>query len=237
MLVCKGITNNFGGNDMTKRTGIATFLSALLAGICIALGGTIFLRLKDTFPGSNVAGTFLFAIGLMTICARGYNLFTGKACYLLEQKNKPAYLLFLLVVWLGNLCGTCLLAVIERLTGIGDGISQTARSMVESKLSTGLFSLFLLGIICNICIFIAVDGFKNNPHQLGKYLSLFLGVMVFILCGTEHSVADMYYWAVSGILVEAPAQSFLRLAVISLGNACGALLLPGMELLIKKLNA
>lgn len=221
---------------MKKRTGLANFLSALLAGICIALGGTIFLRLKDTFPGSNVAGTFLFAIGLMTICARGYNLFTGKACYLLEQKNKPGYLLFLLIVWLGNLCGTCLLALIERLTGIGAGLQETAQAMVESKMAASLGSLFLLGVVCNICIFIAVDGFKNNPHQLGKYLSLFLGVMVFILCGTEHSVADMYYWAVSGVLLNAPAQSLLRLIVISLGNACGGLILPGIERINQKLN-
>ena len=64
--------------------------------------------------------------------------------------------------------------------------------------------LFVLGILCNICIFIAVNGYANNPHQVGKYLALFLGVSVFILCGTEHSVADMYYWSVSGVLYAQP---------------------------------
>lgn len=221
---------------MNKRTCLINFLSALLAGTCIALGGTIFLRLKDTFPGSNVAGTFLFAIGLVTICSRGYNLFTGKACYLLEQQSKGGYLLFLLLVWLGNLCGTCLLAGIELLTGIGSGLQETARGMVSAKMEASLLSLFFLGFVCNICIFIAVDGYKNNPHEIGKYLSILMGVMVFILCGTEHSVADMYYWAVSGFLTELPGQSLLRLVVISLGNACGGLLLPGVELLNKKLN-
>ena len=222
---------------MTKRTGIAVFFSALLAGLCIGLGGTVFLRVRDSFTGGTVVGAFLFAIGLLTICTRGYDLFTGKACYLLDQENKPVYVLRLLITWLGNLCGTCLVAGIESLTGIGSGLSETARAMVDSKLSSPLLSLFLLAALCNIFIFIAVDGYKNNPHQLGKYLSLFLGVMVFILCGTEHSIADMYYWAVSGALFEVPGASLLRLAVISLGNVCGGLILPGIEKLNKKLLA
>lgn len=224
---------------MNKHTGLVNFFQSFLAGFCIALGGTVFLRVKDAFPGGNVVGAFLFCIGLLVICTRGYNLYTGKACYLLSQENKPAYLLYLLVVWLGNLCGTCLLAGIERLTGLtggGVGLAGAAQTLVDAKLSAPLLSLFLLGIICNVCIFIAADGYKNCTHEVGKYLSLVLGVMVFILCGTEHSVADMYYFAVSGALVEAPVESFLRLGVISLGNLCGGILFPGIELLNKKLN-
>ena len=213
------------------RSVISTLVLALAAGFCIALGGTVFLRLRDTFPGGSVAGALLFAIGLLTICTRGYNLFTGKACYLLTQKEKGNYLLYLLVIWLGNLGGACLLAFVERLSGIGPGLAETAVAMVSAKMEASLFSLFLLGLVCNVCIFIAVDGYKNNPHQLGKYLCILMGVAVFILCGTEHSVADMYYWAVSGVLTQAPAESLLRLVVISLGNMVGGLLLPGAELL------
>ena len=46
---------------------------------------------------------------------------------------------------------------------------------------------------------------------------------IFILCGTEHSVADMYYWTVSGVLYDQPGESFLRLLVISLGNVVGGI--------------
>lgn len=213
------------------RSVLSTLVLSLAAGFCIALGGTVFLRVKDTFPGGAVAGVLLFAIGLVTICTRGYNLFTGKACYLLSQKEKGNYLLYLLVIWVGNLAGACLLAGIERLTGIGPGLAETAAVMVEAKMSASLPSLFLLGVVCNVCIFIAVDGYKNNPHQLGKYMCILMGVAVFILCGTEHSVADMYYWAVSGVLTRAPGESLLRLVVISLGNMVGGVLLPGAELL------
>lgn len=204
-----------------------TFLYSLMAGFCIGLGGTVFLRLKDAFPGGNVVGAFFFAIGLFAICTRGYNLFTGKACYLFDNPW-PGYLIDLLIIWAGNLAGTMLIGGMERLTGICGveaGINVTAHTLVSAKMDATLLSLFLLGFLCNVCIFAAVNGYANNPHELGKYLAIFLGVTVFIVCGMEHSVADMYYWAVSGILYEAPGQSLLRLVVISLGNVAGGLFL------------
>lgn len=217
---------------------LATFVYAVLAGVCIGLGGTVFLRLKDAFTGGNVVGALLFAIGLFAICTRGYNLFTGKACYLFD--NKPGYIVTLLVIWLGNLVGTGLLALVENLTslcGTEAGINITAKAMVEGKMATSLGSVFLLACICNIFIYLAVNGYAKNPHELGKYLAIFLGVSVFILAGTEHSIADMYYWAVSGELLAAPGKSLLYLVVISLGNVVGGVFFPLMEKLYGKLSA
>ena len=214
------------------------FLYAVLAGICIGLGGTVFLRVKDAFTGGNIVGAFLFAIGLFTICTRGYNLFTGKACYLFD--NKPDYLLTLLVIWVGNFLGCLLLAYVERATGIcgaGGGIHTTAEALVSGKMEASYLSLFLLGCICNIFIYIAVNGYAANPHPVGKYIALFMGVMVFILAGTEHSVADMYYWSVSGVLAANPGQSLLRIVIITLGNVVGGVSFPLVEKLYKKLTA
>lgn len=217
---------------------VSIFVYAILAGICIGLGGVVFLRLKDAFTGGNVVGALLFSVGLFTICTRGYNLFTGKACYIFD--NKPGYLIDLVVIWVGNLVGTAAFAYLLRATslcGAESGIHVTAASMVESKMAGGYLNLFLLGIACNILIFIAVNGFSKNPHELGKYLSLFLGVSVFILAGTEHSIADMFYWAVSGTLFAAPGKSLLCLIVISLGNVVGGVLFPLAEKLYGKLTA
>ncbi len=50
---------------------LATFVYAVLAGICIGLGGTVFLRVKDVFPGANIVGAILFGIGLFAICNPG----------------------------------------------------------------------------------------------------------------------------------------------------------------------
>jgi formate/nitrite transporter FocA (FNT family) len=83
--------------------------------------------------------------------------------------------------------------------------------------------VFLLSVFCGILMFIAVDGFKNNPHETGKYLGIFLGVTVFILCGFEHCVANMYYFSVADLW---SARTLGYLLVMSLGNACGGVLIP-----------
>ena len=95
--------------------------------------------------------------------------------------------------------------------------------MCQVKAEDGLGSLFVLGILCNIFIYIAVESFNKNPHELGKYLGLFFGVMVFILSGYEHCVADMFYVSAAGCW---SGDMLLRVLVITAGNAAGGELLP-----------
>ena len=191
---------------------LKTFVSAVLAGMCVGFGGVVFLSLDN-----RIIGSAMFTVGLFTICTFGLHLFTGKVCYALE--NGKSYNLALPVIWLGNLAGTGVTALIAKLSRI-DGIAEQATELTAVKLDDSILSLFLLGVLCNIFIYIAVEGYKNNPHELGKYLSLFFGVMVFILAGTEHCVADMFYFWLSGWSVDA----ILRVLVITLGNAAGGIL-------------
>lgn len=196
---------------------LKTFVSAVLAGMCVGFGGVVFLSLDN-----RIIGSVMFTVGLFTICTFGLHLFTGKVCYALE--NGKSYNLALPVIWLGNLAGTGVTALIVKLSRI-DGIAEQAIELTAVKLDDSILSLFLLGVLCNIFIYIAVDGYKNNPHELGKYLSLFFGVMVFILAGTEHCVADMFYFWLSGWSVDAT----LRVLVITLGNAAGGILFRALH--------
>jgi formate/nitrite transporter FocA (FNT family) len=195
---------------------LKTFVYGILGGACIALGGTAFLSLDN-----KVLGAFFFMAGLFTICTFGFYLFTGKVCYAFERDR--AYALDLPVIWLGNLAGAWLTAELELLTRIGPAISKKAQTMCEVKAQDSLLSLFVLGILCDVLIFIAVDGYGKNPHELGKYLSIFFGVTVFILCGFEHSVADMYYISIARMW---SGRTLLCVVVVSLGNAVGGVLLP-----------
>ena len=192
-----------------------TFVGAVLAGMSIGLGGVIFLSLDN-----RAVGAALFTVGLFTVCTMGFDLYTGKVCYVFD--NDAAYAKNLPVIWLGNLCGTALTALFAGMTRIS-GIAEKASAICAAKLDDGLVSLFFLGVLCNIFIYIAVEEYKNNPHELGKYLSLFFGVMGFILCGTEHCVADMFYFWMSGAW---SGQAILRILVITLGNSAGGVLIP-----------
>ena len=192
---------------------LKSFVSALLGGTCIGLGGIAFLTLDG-----KVLGVLFFTVGLFTICTFHLNLFTGKVCYVFQRDR--AYARELPLIWLGNLAGTGLVAAVVRLSRLAS-LSEKAAAICQVKLSDTLVSLFLLSLLCNIFIYIAVEGFQKNPHELGKYLSLFFGVMGFVLCGFEHCVANMFYFSVSGAW---SAEALVRLLVMTLGNSAGGVL-------------
>lgn len=195
---------------------LKVFVSGMLAGVCIAIGGTVFLSLDN-----KVLGAFLFTAGLFTICTQGLHLFTGKVCYIFEKDK--SYALDIPFIWLGNLAGTWGTAQMVRCTRIGAALAEKAAGLCETKLGDSLISIFLLAIFCNILIYIAVEGFNKIPHEVGKYLALFFGVVVFILCGFEHCIADMFYFSMAGAWSSC---AVVRLFVITMGNAVGGIIFP-----------
>ncbi len=204
-----------------------TFIPAVLAGLCIGLGGTVCLSVENP-----VVGAFLFAIGLLTICSFAFNLFTGKVGYALD--NPPAYIGTLAVIWLGNLVGTCLMALLIRFTRVYPALSEKAAGMVETKLSDNLVSILLLAIGCGMCMYIAVQSYKTREGIL-QFAFVVLPVMVFILCKFEHCIANMYYFALAGNFTSAALpKTLLYLLVMTVGNAIGGLLLPAAGRLIPK---
>ncbi len=192
------------------------FVSSILAGICVAIGGTVFLSLE-----SKVLGATLFTVGLFTICMFGLHLFTGKVCYVFERDLN--YTIDLVFIWLGNFAGTGGVALLERMTRTGPALAEKATAICQVKLNDSLLSVFILAVFCNMLIYIAVDGYTKNPHEVGKYLALFLGVVVFILCGFEHCVANMYYFSIAGVW---SGKTLLYLFLMTLGNAVGGVVFP-----------
>ena len=187
----------------------------MLGGACIGFGGTAFLSLD-----SKVLGALFFTVGLFVICTFGLNLFTGKVCYVFQKDR--AYAWNIPLIWLGNLVGTGVVAAMMQMTR-NASIADKAAALCQVKLEDSLLSLFILGVLCNIFIYIGVEGFNHNPHELGKYLSLFFGVMVFILCGFEHCIADMFYFSMAGAW---SSSAVVRLFVITMGNAVGGIIFP-----------
>ncbi len=113
-----------------------------------------------------------------------------------------------------------ILSLIILNTRSGSSIKDKALAVCQIKNTDSYLSLFWLGFLCNIFIFLAVDEFKKNEHVLGKYLAIFLCVMGFILSGTEHCVADMFYYNVAQFY---SVDMIMRLLIITLGNTIGGI--------------
>lgn len=194
-----------------------TFLLAVLAGLCIGLGGTVYLSVENP-----VVGAMLFSIGLLTILAFGFNLFTGKVGYALD--NKPSYIGTLAIIWLGNFIGTGLMAALVRFTRIYAKLAPKVQGIVETKLNDNLVSILLLAIGCGMCMFIAVDQYKKQTSMV-KALFVIFPVMVFILCSFEHCIANMYYFVLAGSFT---LKTLGYLLVMTIGNSIGGLLIPAI---------
>ena len=191
-------------------------LQSTLAGVCIGIGGALFLAIEN-----KIIGALFFTLGLFTICTRGFHLFTGRVGYLLE--NDLGYAVSLVHTWAGNLAGTQLVALLLANTRMGAPFIAKAAPICAAKLDDGLLSIFILSVFCNLLMYIAVDGYRNNPHTVGKYVGLFLCVAGFILAGFEHCIANMFYFGMGSAW---SAHAFVWLLVMTAGNAVGGLLLP-----------
>lgn len=204
---------------------LVTFVYAVLAGAAISIGG-----IANLCSDNKAVGAALFSVGLFAVCTLGLALFTGKVCYLFD--NPPAYAASCLLIWAGNLTGTLLMGWALRLTRLQAAIEK-AGALSSQKLGDSPLSIFILAIFCNILIYLAVESYRQNPHQLGKYLGLFLGVAVFVFSGMEHCVANMFYFTAGGAWSP---HALLWVLIMTAGNTAGGVLFPLCGKLKEKLE-
>ena len=189
----------------------------------IAIGGTVFLSIEN-----KVIGASLFSIGLFGVLIYNLNLYTGKIGYLITNFNLK-YIKELIITLIGNFIGACSVGFILRYTRIYDNIYEKALNLANIKLSDSIISIFILSIFCGLLMYFAVNGFKKQT-DFGKYLVVYLGVAVFILCGFEHCIANMYYFSVADIW---SLKTLGYTGIMVLGNSVGSFIIPLCNLVIK----
>lgn len=184
------------------------FSRSILAGIMIGLAGVVNLSVDNKFVGA-----LLFSFGLITILAQSLNLYTGKVGTI----NLSCEWFMLPVIIFGNFIGTNIIAWGMSLTRFGETLNQSAYVIVQNKLADSWFSILLLSIGCGIMMYLAVKGWTENTST---WLIVILPVMIFILSGFEHSIANMFYFAMAN---EYSIKAFLYVGLMLIGNAIGTL--------------
>lgn len=197
---------------------VKKLFSAVLAGIMISFGGAVYLACVAAEKAQ--LGAIMFSLGLSVILIMGFLLFTGKTAYLLE--NKPSYIPYLCTIWLGNILGCMLMGTLVMLAK--PNLAETAKTICDNKLTQSWWQTIILGALCGILVYIAVDYFRSDKDKksLPKYILVFTCVPAFILCGFEHSVADMFYFAASSSYSLYSVQGIVYILLVSLGNLIGA---------------
>lgn len=203
-----------------KNPKLKTFVSGILAGLAIALGGMVYLSVDN-----KVVGAVLFTLGLCCVCTYGMYLYTGRIGYISRTKKY----LDLLLGWLGNLVGAVgagKLFVLAKPT-----ILDKAKSVCAGKLSQSFGQTVILAAFCGALVYFAVDLYKRlKDKDFIRYTGILLCIPAFILCGFEHSIADMFYMAAGGAVVT----GFPFLLAVTLGNSIGAIVVDALVMAIKE---
>lgn len=216
---------------------LKTLTFGVLAGFAIGLGAFSSLFLKgDSSTISLVLQAFIFTIGLFLICVLGLYLYTGKIGYILGAKKK--FIVDLPIILIGNFIGAIVFGYIcyflvktGNITIVGDALEKIyVVKAANAMTAEGFGSLFIKGILCGFCVFLAVFIYQNAKSTGFKYLGIILPIMAFILCGFEHCIANVYYFSAGN---HWDANSVLNILYVTVGNSVGSILLYGVFKLIK----
>lgn len=241
-----------------------TVLLGIMAGAFISVGASAssvsMYGIAEVGIARTVGGV-VFPIGLMLILLIGGELFTGNCLIVIGILDKrytvSAMVKNLIIVFFSNLAGavfTALLVTYSGQFGFSDnalGAYVIKVAIAKSAIDSG--TIFISAILCNIIVCAAVFMAAGAKDVTGKILGTFFPIFVFVICGFEHCVANMYYisagifaarnesYAVKAVELYGFTQERLRtlnwinmftdnLVPATLGNIVGGALFVGVPL-------
>ena len=203
------------GKGKAQNSFSKLLVLGIFAGAFIALAGIGCTTVGVTIASPSVAkfaGACIFPVGLAMVLLAGSELFTGNNLIIIPVLTGDVKLSGMLrnwvIVYIGNLIGSILVAFLVVFGHTGDlfggmqgGLAASILSTANAKVTMPFMSAFFRGICCNFLVCIAVWISFAAKDVAGKFLGLFMPIMLFVLCGFEHSIADMYFVS-AGLFVE-----------------------------------
>lgn len=191
------------GVGKTRYGLLKTFSLGIMAGAFIAmgaLGSTIGSVGIQPAGLSRVVSALIFPIGLVLVLCAGGELFTGNSLVLIPVLEKRIKLFDMLKNWglayAGNLVGSIVIAELVVLSGTLNLYPDLAPAVVRtaaSKCNISVHAALIKGVLCNFMVCLAVWTSFGANEMSGKIKACYLPIFLFVLCGFEHCVANMYF--------------------------------------------
>lgn len=191
----------------TKATGrpLKSFLLGLTAGGYIALGFAFFVTSQvgaEDLPWgvAKVLGGIVFATGLVLVVLTGAELFTSSTLTLTARASGRItwgqLLRNWLVVYVANFLGAMTMVALVYVGGTwrsADGAwGAVVLNVSQYKISHSFLEAFVLGILCNLMVCLAVWAAYSGRNTTDKVLAVTMPIALFVATGFEHSVANMF---------------------------------------------
>ena len=155
----------------------------------------------ETYGLGKVLAGAVFGTGLMLVVIAGGELFTGNTMIIagiLDKKVRISEMLRnWLFVYIGNLLGSVFIAYLMMQSGLfesGDNVLGAVTIKIAAyKVGLSFGQAFVLGIMCNWLVCLAVWMAYGAKDITGKILAIFFPIWAFVIGGFEHCVANMFY--------------------------------------------
>lgn len=171
------------------------------------------LAQNDTYGFGKALAGAIFGTGLMLVLIAGGELFTGNTLMMIATLERKITVFQLLNNWfwvyIGNFVGSVLIAYMMNVSGLFNSGANVFGGMTIKiaayKVGLSFRQAFVLGIMCNWLVCLAVWMCYGAKDISGKILAIFFPIWLFITSGFEHSVANMYY-VPAGIFAKASPE-------------------------------
>lgn len=214
-----------------NKRNVILLIQGFLAGLYIAIGaiGSLKVTASISAPGiGSFLGALVFPVGIIAIILMQAELFTSDcmvmtAVYAGRTKISKTFRILCIII-LSNLLGAMFAAFFTKASGIFDGaVVQLVVDKALHKVHMPLGQLLSSGILCNIIVCTGVCLAYSCKEEITKIVVLWLAIAVFVISGTEHVVANMYYlFAALFYGAELTAIDIIyNLAVSGIGNFIG----------------
>lgn len=206
-----------------KQSAKMIFGKAILAGMMIAMGAAMSSVAAHTVSDVGLArlvAAVVFPVGLMMVVLLGAELFTGDCLAVMSvfdgKQSAKDVIKLLVVVFFGNYVGAVLTALLISFTSqwnysagmLGAYTIKIAVGKVNLSFTEGIIS----GILCNILVCAAVLMAACAKDITGKLMSCFFTIMLFVVSGFEHCVANMYYITAGMLAAQNPKYAELAMS-------------------------
>ncbi len=214
----------------TSQKWYKMLVLAVFAGAFIALAGFTATVAGSAYDGiqSVLIKAAVFPVGLILVTLTASELFTGNCILLAPVLSKDVKITSMLknlgIVYLGNLLGSVIIALLAVYCGaMNASIANATIQCASLKCNANFLEAFLRAIPCNILVCLAVWTSMSSKSTSGKILAVYMPIFAFVVCGFEHSVANMYYLT-AGLL--ASAKTGVAAAGLTVGKSLLYCLLP-----------
>lgn len=159
------------------------------------------LFVPETYGIGRVLCGAIFTVGLMLVVLCGGELFTGNVAMLSAVCDRKMGLPNVFRVWVilyaANLIGSIFIAYLIFKSGLlhsgNDVLGAMTIKIAAGKTSLEFVEAFVLGLLCNWLVCLAVWLSTGADSMAGKIMSIFFPIWLFATSGFEHSIANMYY--------------------------------------------